>query len=133
MMDGFSRTPRYVLMHDRIPAGPSVMQTSEVEVIAVFGFSSKPLYDAFLSHSPMALTPYPLVKGYLQRQVDLGTAVMQLVVLDANGPQQLNLPAATARAIVESLDLKRDEVEVSHELIFDDSSGCYQAHSLAVS
>lgn len=130
MLDCFAVTPRYVLRDGLHPTGPSVMQTtSQAQVTAIFGFSDKPQYDAFLHQSSIALTPYPLVKGFLQNQVDLDTEVLRLVVLDANGPKQSILYAATMQSIFESLDRKPDSVEVTHELILDETSGFYQVQS----
>jgi len=131
MMDGFTRAPRYVLLHDRIPDGPSMTQTSEGEVTAVYGFSDKPEYDAFLRENLTALAPYPLVKGFLKRQLEEGHEVLRLVVLNATSSKQTILQAATFQAIVESFELNRDTVEVSYELEFDETSGSYLVHSLA--
>ena len=111
MLDGFAVTPRYVLRDGNHPSGPSVMQTEgQAEANVIFGFSDKPQYDAFLQKSLIALTPYPLVKGFLQNQVDLASAsldldAIQLIVLDAGDPQQSILRAATMKAIRDAFDL----------------------------
>jgi hypothetical protein len=137
MLDGFAVTPRYVLRDGSHPSGPSVMQTEgQAEANVIFGFSDKPQYDAFLQQSLIALTPYPLVKGFLQNQVDLAAAALglmafQLVVLDAGGPQQSILRAATMKAIREAFDHKQDSVEVTHELTFDAKTGLYRIEMLA--
>jgi hypothetical protein len=133
MMSGTSKMPRYVLMQDQRPLGPSLTLAAEAEATVIYGFSGKPQYDAFLQQSSIALTPYPMVQRFLQRQSHLDTPQVQMVVLDAASPTQSNLRATTAQAIVDSFDRKQDTVAVSHELSLDGTSGLYRIHTLAVS
>ncbi len=133
MLDGFAATPRYVLRDGFCPTGPAVMQTSSLfEPTAFYGFSDKPQYDIYLRQGPLGLTPYPLVKGFLQGQIALDPSVLRLIVLDASDSKQRILPAATMQSILESIDRQLDVMEVTHELIRDESSGRYrvEAHQL---
>ncbi len=133
-MDDFTETPRFVLLHARNPIGPTNAQTFlDSKITTIYGFSSKPKYDAFLRHSPILVTPCPLVRGFLQRHVDLDHTELRLVALDATSPSQPILQAATFQLIVEAFDLKQATVEVSHELILDATSGSYRIQSLAIS
>ena len=82
MADGFAKTPCYVLKEGSHPTGTPTSQASRDDhAIVVFGCSDKPEYDVFLSTSPLALTPYPLVKGFLKNQT---VAFSHRLVLDAS-------------------------------------------------
>ncbi|QDV24937.1 hypothetical protein [Aureliella helgolandensis] len=131
MMEGFTSTPRYLLMHNRSPIGPKVVERAGVEVTAIYAFSDKTKYDAFLHQSSMVPTPYPLVKGFLQTQLDGDAARLHLMVIDAASPTQADLEAATYQAIIESIDLKTTSVQVSYHLTLDEPSGLYHVHALA--
>lgn len=134
MVDGFSNTPRYVLKDGSRPFCPSVSQTSsDDKVTVVFGFSDKPQYDAFMSHCSVALTPYPLVKGYLKNQIDADSNAdshgLKLIVLDAVGPTTAVHYAATMQDVLESFDGKQDSVAVSYRLVLDEASESFQLES----
>ncbi|QDT04909.1 hypothetical protein K227x_33060 [Rubripirellula lacrimiformis] len=127
MVDGFAKAPRYVLKDGSRPTCPSVLQASSDSVATVvFGFSDKPEYDAFQAASSIALTPYPLVKGYLQNQIELDTAALNLVVVDATAAGQPILNAATFESVLESFQLNSDTVAISHRLVFDESASGYR-------
>ncbi|KLU05035.1 hypothetical protein RISK_002797 [Rhodopirellula islandica] len=122
-MDSFSKTPRFVLKADGLPIGPDTVPSNrETETQVVFGFSSKEHYDAFQKVCSDPVTPYPLVKGYLQNQVEESGGRLQLVMLDADSPTQEVCPAATFQATLTSIEGSSDTVPVSHQLNFDGES-----------
>jgi len=132
MVDGFTKSPRYVLRDGAHPTGPLISQSSsDVRTTAIFGFSDKPEYDVFWNASPLALKPYPLVKGYLQNQIAEVDDWLKLIVLDAITAQQPILHAATLQAVLESMQLDAEFVTVSHRLILDDSSPAYRVQIFA--
>ena len=132
MVDGFTKTPRYVLKGGAHPSGPSVLKTSsDAQFTVIFGFSDKPEYDLFLKTSPVALTPYPLVKGYLKNQSDLEGDPLQLIVLDATSSQQRTLDAATFQSVLQAFQLNSDLVAISHQLVRDESSPAYRIQTSA--
>jgi len=131
MVDGFAKTPHYVLKDGSHPTCPAVLQTTPGDqTTAVFGFSGKPAYDVFWKCSSLALTPYPLIKRYLQDQIALNSS-QKLIVLDAVSPQQAVLRAATYPAVLESLQLDSSSVAVSHHLILDEASSEYRVVTVA--
>lgn len=133
MVDGFAKTPRYVLRDDSHPTGPSILQASSGDrTTVIFGFSDKPEYDVFLKASPLALTPYPLVKGFLENQIALEIDSLKLIVLDATSSQQRILQAATFQSALESFQLDSDRLVVSHQLVLDDTSAAYRIQTFFV-
>lgn len=131
MVDGFSKTPRYVLKDGTHPTSPTVVRgSSEDEPTAIYGFSSKLSYDVFWKSQSTALTPFPLVRLFLQNQIDLDGDLLRLVVLDATSPQQEMLQAATFQAVVEAFRESSDSVPVSHQLILAGDSSGYRVEAL---
>ena len=129
----FSLTPRYLLRQGLVPISPSMVQTADgPQVEAFFGFSGQSTYAAFIVESPTGMTPYPLVKRFLQTRIDLAADTLRLMVMDATGPKQARIFAATMRAVSEAFDSKMDSVEATHELLRDDASGQYKAHAMIV-
>ena len=120
-------TPCYVLLDGKQRLGPKLLPPhSGPEGVAVYGFSDKPPYDLFCANCELALTPYPLVKGYLKNQItDSGDAV-QLIVVDAAGPNEFQLNAATMNSVLEALEQKSDRVTISFRLILDKGSQAYR-------
>lgn len=131
MVDGFSKTPRYILKAGAHPTSPTVVGAdSEDAAIAIYGFSGKPTYDVFWKAEAGALTPFPLVRLYLQHQIELRGSSLSLVVLDATSPQQQVLQAATFQAVLESFGQNSDAVPISHQLIRDGDSPGYRVEAL---
>ncbi len=119
-----ARIPRYLLRDGLGYASPQVLQQPfKIGLTVLYGFSDKPEYDTFISSSEIPLTPYPLVKGYLERAIDSNS--LQLVVLDAGTSQQTLLQASTFEAILESLCNKLDTVPVTHRLMIDKANTAY--------
>lgn len=133
MVDGFAKSPRYVLKQGAIPTCPPLVQAvSDAQTSAIFGFSSKPAYDVFMSASTLALTPYPLIKRFLQSQIDLDLVALNLVVLDAVSSTERYLYAASFQTILESLQLGSDRVTISHRLTLDDATASYKIESFSL-
>lgn len=138
MAEGFAKTPvfakvpRYVLKDSSHPTCPSAYGSSpDHPVVVIFGFSDKPEYDVFLEASSLELTPYPLVKGYLQNQIGLEMSATKLVAVDAASPHQLVFHAATMEAVLESFQLGLDQVAITHQLILDEFSKHYRVQIFA--
>ena len=100
--------------------------------MVIFGFSDKPEYDAFLASTTLALTPYPLVKGYLQNQIAMDVASLHLIVLDARSFQQQILHAATFQSVLESFQNDKDSVAVSHQLELQGSPLAYRVQAFSI-
>ncbi|TWU46961.1 hypothetical protein Poly59_59350 [Rubripirellula reticaptiva] len=127
MVDGFAKTPRYVLREGSNPTCPCVSQaSSDVPATVIFGFSDKPEYDEFLSSSELSLTPYPLVKGFLKNQIEQDIDSLKLVVLDAVSSTEPILFAATLQSVLESFQSSSENVAISHRLILDESTHEYR-------
>lgn len=146
MVDGFAKTPRYVLKNGSRPLGPTIQPTPSVALSSspsratsnvppkcLFGFSGKPTYDAFLSKSTLALTPYPLVHGFLRNEAAEHSEGLNLVVLDAESPSQSQFLAATVQAVWDATQADSPQVVASHELMLDATSGEYRCQSRAES
>lgn len=116
-------TPYYVLLNDKQRIGPNVVQP---ECSPIYGFSDKEFYDKFCLHSDLALTPYPLVKGYLREQVDAPGAGAQLVVVDATGPAASYVRAATMRAVLEAHENRSIHMDATYRLKFDQQANAYR-------
>lgn len=120
-------TPQYVLMSDKRRIGPTVIQLeSDAACSAIYGFSNKGPYDKFVASSTLALTPYPLVRGYLRGESDSRGEELKLVVVDATGPDQPRLLAATIETVLESQESKTTQVVVTHQLAFDAAANGYR-------
>ncbi len=123
-----NQLPRYVLRSGPGLAGPDVMSASEGEskAISIFGFSGKPQYDAFLGHSVGLLTPYPLVKRYLQDQLDLSGDALKLVVLDATDPAQSIMYAATMQSVIEAMGANLKSMNATHQMTKDEAGSSFR-------
>ena len=125
-------TPYYVLMDEKAPFGPSVVGIPDIEFSVIFGFSDKAPYDNFCRASSVALTPYPLVKGYLRNQLgapghdDDHKRSVKLVVLDAPGPCEPSIHAATMQAVLEAQEKGTAQVAPTHHLVFDPEAKVYR-------
>ena len=124
MVIGSAKIPRYVLRDGLGYASPRVLQTSfKIGSTVLYGFSDKPEYDAFISSSELPLTPYPLVRGYLERSLD--SNLLQLVVLDADTSEQTLLQAAMYETVLDSIRNQVDTVPVTHRLMIDKVNTAY--------
>jgi hypothetical protein len=125
-------TPNYVLLNEKIRISPTVMPLrSGRKCIALYGFSDKTPYDSFRDSSKLILTPFPLVKGYLQTLIDSDSDDLHLVILDACGPIETRVYAATMDAVLAAQKSQVGTVVVQYTLAFNEESNSYQVLELA--
>ncbi|WP_372724916.1 hypothetical protein [Novipirellula sp.] len=124
-------TPCYVLISEKARIGPilKVAKTGTSYQI-IYGFSDKAPYDVFCANSPLPLTPYPLVKGYLQSQLEMAPGVSHLVVVDATGPHDAQLNAATMQAVFDALKTQSPQVTASFRLTLNSDNQSYTVEPL---
>ena len=126
-------TPYYVLMDGNHRIGPEVVQLhSGIECEPIYGFSDKGPYDKFCVNSQRALTPYPLVRGYLRNQAGAPGDGLKLVVVDAAGPRELYLHAATMEAVLEAQEHRTTHVNAAYRLMFDQKANAYGVEEASV-
>ena len=124
-------TPRYVLICQGERIGPSISAIQNAPTYtAIYGFSDKSLYDTFRDNSSIALTPYPLVKGYLQARCGAADDAIELVVMDAAGPSEPQVNATTTQFVLEAFDKKATLVSPTFSLRFDHESQAYQVEKI---
>ena len=122
-----ANTPCDVLLDGSQRLGPKLMaHPGGLEYEAIYGFSSKESYDLFSASSDLPLIPYPLVKGYLKNQIAESGDTVHLVVVDAAGPQESQLNAATMNSVLEAQEQKANQVTVSFRLRLDRKSQAYR-------
>lgn len=122
-------TPNYVLIDGSFRIGPKVALyplDAGVKCSAIYGFSDKRTYDKFCTNSQQALKPYPLVKGYLRNQIDSPGDNLNLVVIDAAGPSEPYVHAATIVAVLESQVSCAPQVTAAYRLTFDEEANGYR-------
>ena len=120
-------TPNYVLIDGNLRIGPKVVPLDAgMECSAIYGFSDKRPYDKFCANSQQTLKPYPLVKGYLRNQIDEPGDSLKLVVIDAAGPKERFLRAATMEAVLEAQQSLAAHVTASYRLSFDEEASAYR-------
>ena len=120
-------TPNYVLIDGNLRIGPKVVPADAgMECSAIYGFSDKRPYDKFCVNSQLALKPYPLVKGYLRNQIDAPDDSLKLVVIDATGPSEPYLRAATIEAVLEAQESHAVHVTAAYRLTLDEGATAYR-------
>ena len=120
-------TPRYVLLEENRRLGPMVIPSDVVVGCSViYGFSDKVPYDRFCGNSDLALRPYPLVEGYLRNQVGVSGGDLKLIVLDADGPRERCLYAATMEVVLEAQENRAAGVNTDYRLILDSKADAYR-------
>jgi hypothetical protein len=120
-------TPNYVLIDGNLPTGPRVVRLdASTECSVIYGFSDKGPYDKFCTNGQQALRPYPLVKGYLRNQMEAPSDSLKLVVIDAAGPSERYLQAATFEAVLEAQESRAAHVAAAYRLTFDEEANAYQ-------
>ena len=125
-------TPSHVLREGSQPIGPVVVNLDSGLIwTAIYCFSSKRTYDVFSASSPLALTPYPLVKGYLQNQVNGSREGLQLLAIDASGPLAPTLHAATMECVLDAMKNKIKHVNAEYLFVFDQEVSAYRMASMA--
>ena len=126
-------TPYNVMMQSNRRVGPNVVQSpAGLECATIYGFSDKGPYDRFCSNSQQALTPDPLVKVYLREQAGIPGDGLKLVVVDAAGPHEPCLYAATMAAVLEAQENHTTYVTAAYRLIFDPEANAYRLEEACV-
>jgi hypothetical protein len=127
-MVGLEKTPHYVLKAGTLTHESSVVPSeSGSATYAIFGFSDKPQYDRFMVNATEGLTPYPLVKIFLQDQLAQEGNTLRLVILDPVSFDALEWKAATFESVLESIQSRSEFVKASHRLVRQESSSFYRA------
>ncbi len=122
-------TPMYVLIDGKLRIGPKVVRSEAgTSCSPIYGFSGKESFDKFCSNSQRALKPYPLVNLYLQSQIDTPGDSLKLVVLDAAGPFEPCIHAATMEAVLEARVNRAAQVIAAYGLTFDEVANAYRIH-----
>lgn len=123
----FVDTPYYVLMEEERRFGPKVIPLpSGTKCFVVYGFSGKACYDKFCANSQLALVPYPLTKAYLQTQADGPGGGLNLVVVDAAGPNEASLQAGTMEAVLQGQEDRTPHLTAAYHLTFVPESAAYR-------
>ena len=126
-------TPYFVLMEGSHRIGPTVIPLqSGVECSPIYGFSDKGPFDKFCENSELVLKPYPLVKLFLREQTSVVSDVLRLVVIDAVGPREPYLQAATMEAVLDAQEKRTPEVAVAFRFVFDQHIGVYRVEETSV-
>ena len=127
MSDLLVETPNDILLDGNNRFGPEVQALhSGNGCTAIYGFSNKEYYDSFCKKSEKALAPYPLVKGYLRNQIKGAGDSLLLVVVDAEGPHESDLNAATMQSVLDAQENRSSRVAVSFRLTRIDQSQAYR-------
>ena len=125
-------TPRYVLLEDREPIGPEVIQvSSEGGCVAVYGFSGKQACLVFSTNSDRALRPYPLTKGYLKNRIEEQTDETHLIIIDAVAPTDECLTAATMEHVLAAQNGGGPRMKNGFHIMLCQNSGEYEWNGVA--
>lgn len=120
-------TPNYILLNGKTRISPTVFPLRSGRVCSsLYGFSDKVPYDLFQSNSEMALTPFPLVKVYLRSRIETDNENLHLVILDACGPNDVTVRAATMDAVLEAQVSQATSVLAEYSLSFDTEANGYR-------
>ena len=120
-------SPNYVLLNGKTRLAPTVLPLRSGKICStLYGFSDKAPYDLFRGNSEQPLTPFPLVKVYLQTRLEAGRENLHLVVLDAAGPADSTLRAATMEAVLEAQIAQSTSVLAEYSLTFDIEASSYR-------
>ena len=121
-----SSTPTYVLMNDGCRIGPRLTQVASEKCDVIYGFSSKAAYECFRDNCDVALTPYPLVKGYLRNRIEETDKEHKLVAIDVNGPLDAALKATTIATVLDAQEKQIAHVTSVYLLAFDEDKNAYR-------
>ncbi len=130
MVLGLTRTPRYVLNDGTMRICPLVLDSEGNCSTVIYGFADKPEYDAFMSSNDTLLTPYPLVKRYLETELESRDDNLHLIVLDAASPREKFLSAATFQSVLLALQMNDSFVRVTHRLLLEEGTSQYRIVSI---
>ena len=119
-------TPRYVLHEDGQPIGPDIVQNSrDRDCLAIYGFSCKAAYDAFVGNSEGDLRPYPLMKGYLKNRIDEEHDEKYLVIVDAASPCADSVDASTMENVLAAQNKAVTQLVCDFRLTFCSTGNAY--------
>jgi len=123
--------PRYVLLRQQKKVGPAflVSETSP-KYEGIYAFTNKVPYDVFCKNSPLGLTPYPLVKRYLQEQCSGTDNSIKLVIIDATDPSEAKLKAVSMRSVLETMDDETKPLVASYTIHLDQASKAYRVEKI---
>ena len=83
-------------------------------------------------NNQLALKLYPLVKVYLRDQATAPADGLKLVVIDAAGPCEPYLRAATMEAVLEAQENRTPHVTTTYQLMFDHEANAYRVEETPV-
>lgn len=119
-------TPYYVLLDGKRRLGPHVGPLpAGTECLAVYGFSDENRFNQFCANSQLTLTPYPLTRFYLRNQAEAPGDGLNLVVVDAAGPNEPCLQAATMEAVLQGQEARTPHVTAAYDLTFEQEAAAY--------
>ena len=122
----FVTMPRFVLFRGKDRIRPAITEmNSGTACVAFYAFSDKKFYDAFSVGSSIPLTPYPLVKRFLEEQIAESIDAVHLVIVDADSPTATQLNAVTMTSVLDAQENQASEVQVSYRLTFDPRNDTY--------
>ncbi len=130
MVLGLTRTPRYVLNDGTMRICPLVLDHKGIVQQSSMDSLTNRVYDAFMSCSDTPLTPYPLVKRYLETELESRDDNLHLIVLDAASPREKFLSAATFQSVLLALQMNDGFVRVTHRLLLEDGTSQYRIVSI---
>lgn len=120
-------TPNYVLLNGKIRLAPIVLPLQSGRICSsLYGFSDKAPYDVFRACSKLTLTPFPLVKVYLRTLLETGSENLHLVIVDATGPTDTMIRAATMEAVLKAQMVQSSSVLAEYSLTFDEAANSYR-------
>lgn len=125
-------TPRYVLMDGDLRIGPKVVPLDPgLTCSPIYGFSDRRAYERFWMDNQQGLTPYPLVKDHLRNLIAGAGEAPTLVVLDAEGPHEPGIQAATTDVVLEAQENRATQLSAEYSLTFNPEIGAYEVDEVA--
>ncbi|WP_339746944.1 hypothetical protein [uncultured Rubinisphaera sp.] len=126
-------TPRYILHFERKPLAPVVSKLLSIQDYhVIYGFSDKIHFDKFIANYQMPLTPYPLVKIHLKNVKESVGNGLNLIAINATGPEAVEVLAATNLEVLEAHIHHHDQVPASYRLKFDSETQAYHVEESLV-
>lgn len=119
-------TPRYVLHFERKPLAPVVSELQSIQDChVIYGFSDKVHFDKYIANCSKQLTPYPLVRIQLQNVNERVGNLLNLIAINATGPDAAEVLAATNQEVLEAHNHHLDQVPATYRLKFDSETQAY--------
>lgn len=126
MSNSLVLTPHYLLLNGDEKIGPEIVQYhSTSNFFPLYAFSSRLHYDLFTRNSNMELQPYTLVAKFLDSRIQNATHYEQVLIIDACGPFDDEVKAATFENVYLALIHDNENVEASYHLIRKPDSCLY--------